>query len=58
VEDAGRPGVLPLIKDLAQMFLGQFQHNLDEKGRLMVPARFRELLLDGGAYITQALTAV
>src|SRR6202142_3153896 len=43
---------LPLIKDLAHMFLGQYQHNLDEKGRLMVPARFRELL-DGGAYITQ-----
>ena len=35
------------------MFLGQYQHNFDEKGRLMVPARFRELLLDGGAYITQ-----
>ena len=34
------------------MFLGQFQHNLDDKGRLMIPARFRELL-DGGAYITQ-----
>jgi len=34
------------------MFLGQFQHNIDEKGRLMVPARFRELL-EGGAYITQ-----
>ena len=34
------------------MFLGQFQHNLDEKGRLMIPARFRELL-EGGAYITQ-----
>ena len=35
-----------------QMFLGQFQHNLDEKGRLMIPARFRELL-EGGAFITQ-----
>ena len=34
------------------MFLGQFQHAIDEKGRLMIPARFRELL-DGGAYITQ-----
>jgi len=34
------------------MFLGQFQHNLDEKGRLMIPARFRELL-EGGAYVTQ-----
>ena len=34
------------------MFLGTFQHNLDDKGRLMIPARFREQL-DGGAYITQ-----
>ncbi len=34
------------------MFLGQFQHNLDDKGRLMIPARFREQL-DSGAYITQ-----
>ena len=34
------------------MFLGQYQHSLDEKGRLMIPARFRELLT-GGAYITQ-----
>jgi MraZ protein len=37
---------------VAQMFLGQFQHNLDDKGRLMIPARFRELL-EGGAFITQ-----
>jgi MraZ protein len=34
------------------MFLGQYQHSLDEKGRLMVPARFRELM-EGGAYLTQ-----
>ena len=34
------------------MFLGNFQHNLDDKGRLMIPARFRELLA-GGAFITQ-----
>jgi MraZ protein len=36
------------------MFLGQYQHALDEKGRLTIPARFRELL-DGGAYLTQGL---
>jgi MraZ protein len=34
------------------MFLGQYQHSLDEKGRLTIPARFRELL-NKGAYITQ-----
>ena len=34
------------------MFLGQFQHNLDNKGRLMVPARYRDLLA-AGAFITQ-----
>ncbi len=34
------------------MFIGNFQHNLDDKGRLMIPARFRELL-EGGAFITQ-----
>ena len=34
------------------MFLGQFQHNLDDKGRLMIPARYRDLLM-AGAYITQ-----
>jgi MraZ protein len=44
---------VPFIKGpIAQMFLGNFQHNLDDKGRLMIPARFREML-EGGAYITQ-----
>ncbi len=34
------------------MFLGQYQHNLDNKGRLTIPARYRDLLQEG-AYITQ-----
>lgn len=34
------------------MFLGQYQHNLDNKGRLTIPARYRELL-DDGAFVTQ-----
>lgn len=29
------------------MFLGRHQHNLDAKGRLAIPARFRDALKDG-----------
>ena len=34
------------------MFLGHYQHSFDDKNRLTVPARFRELLA-GGAFITR-----
>lgn len=34
------------------MFLGQYQHSLDDKGRLTIPAAFRNLLGEG-AYISQ-----
>jgi MraZ protein len=34
------------------MFLGQYRHALDAKGRLTIPARFRDMLADG-AFITQ-----
>ena len=50
--NAGNPGVHQLNRIIAQMFLGQYQHNLDDKGRLMIPARYRDLLA-AGAYITQ-----
>lgn len=33
------------------MFLGQFYHNIDNKGRLMVPSRYRAQLEDEGAYV-------
>ena len=33
------------------MFFGQFDHNIDDKGRLTIPARYRDLL-ESGAYIT------
>lgn len=29
------------------MFLGEFEHNLDDKGRLAIPSRFREELGEG-----------
>ena len=41
-------------RELAHMVLGQYQHTLVDKGRLMIPARFREML-DGGAYVTQGV---
>lgn len=34
------------------MFLGQYEHSIDDKGRLTIPARYRDLLIDG-AVITQ-----
>jgi MraZ protein len=34
------------------MFLGQYRHSLDNKGRMIVPARFRDLL-NGTIYLTQ-----
>ncbi|MBG7609419.1 MAG: division/cell wall cluster transcriptional repressor MraZ [Anaerolineae bacterium] len=41
-----------LTAKVEQMFLGQYRHNLDAKGRLTIPARFREQLAEG-AYLTQ-----
>ena len=34
------------------MFLGQYQHSLDEKGRLTIPAVFRDALGEG-AFVSQ-----
>ncbi len=34
------------------MFLGRYRHTLDKKGRLTIPARFREALHDG-AFLVQ-----
>ena len=36
------------------MFLGQYQHSLDDKGRLILPAKFRGQLEDG-AYMARGL---
>ncbi len=50
--DAGLPGVLQLKAKIEHMFLGQYTYRIDTKGRMTVPARFREELTDG-AYISQ-----
>ena len=50
--DAGQARRLVIKGKIEQMFLGQYTHSIDPKGRLSVPARFRELL-EAGAYITQ-----
>jgi division/cell wall cluster transcriptional repressor MraZ len=36
------------------LFLGEFEHSLDDKGRLSVPARFRAAL-EAGLVITRGL---
>jgi MraZ protein len=36
------------------MFIGEYQHNLDDKGRLAIPAKFRGQLSDG-AVVTKGL---
>jgi MraZ protein len=36
------------------MFLGEFEHNIDDKGRLTIPAKFRDEL-EGGVVVTRGL---
>ncbi|TSC93596.1 MAG: MraZ protein [Candidatus Berkelbacteria bacterium Licking1014_85] len=36
------------------MFIGEYQHNIDAKGRLAIPKKFRKQL-EGGAIVTRGL---
>jgi MraZ protein len=49
---AGAPGELPLMEKIELMFIGQYPHAIDEKGRLTIPSRFRDQIGEG-AVITR-----
>jgi MraZ protein len=53
VERRSLPGVLPLSDRLEQMFLSQFTHNLDDKGRLTIPSDYRDALQADGGFVMQ-----
>jgi MraZ protein len=42
------------VAGAARLFLGEFEHSIDDKGRLAIPARFRPAL-DDGLFITRGL---
>jgi MraZ protein len=50
--DAGIAGVSAFRQRLEHMFLGQFVHSIDSKGRITIPVGFRAALASG-AYVTQ-----
>ncbi len=51
---AGRKSSIFFRQKREIMFIGEYQHNLDNKGRLAVPAKFRQMLAKG-AVVTKGL---
>ncbi len=52
VGNAGDHRRSTITGELELMFLGQYEHNIDEKGRMTIPSGYRELL-DGSAFVTR-----
>ncbi len=43
-----------LVGDVEQMFLGRFEHTIDDKGRLTIPSRYRTIL-SAGVVVTRGI---
>jgi len=48
------PETEPKVGELEQTFVGEYEHSVDDKGRLTIPQAFRDLL-KGKLYITRGL---